>query len=587
MPETMQLDRPGPPPTLMGSTSKKPLGERLIEAGLLSQGQLDLALREQKRKGGLLDQLLADLGFVSQEIICRYVAEEAEARVVNVKRVVIDPVVLRLIPFEVAKRFRALPLSQNDHTLTVALANPSNVVATDTLQQLTGLNIEVVTAPERDILNTLELHHQTAGSIDETIDKALDWDPEESKKAVELQVEASESELGYEDAPIIRLTDQIIARAVQNRASDIHFEPEEKILRIRSRIDGVLFQDVLIPKSMQSAVIARLKIMAELDVAEQRLPQDGRATISVDRRELNLRVSSLPSAWGENVVLRILDSAAQNLTLPALGFSPEDYQLFLSAVKRPYGVVLVTGPTGSGKTTTLYAALKEISTMDVSVFTLEDPIEYRMPLIRQTQIKEEIGLTFGTGLRALLRQDPDIILVGETRDTETAQLMVRAALTGHLVLSTLHTNDAAGAIPRLIDMGVEPYLLPASLIAVMAQRLVRTICSECKQPVKDPARVFQELKLAPPADQPLRLWTGSGCAACNESGYKGRQAIFEMMPVDDRFHAPIINRAGAPEFVRLGRERGMRTMFEDGLSKVVQGMTTIEELLETTRLADG
>ena len=354
-------------------------------------------------------------------------------------------------------------------------------------------------------------------------------------------------------------------------------------MRIRMRIDGILYQDVLVPKSMQSPVIARLKIMASLDVTEQRLPQDGRATVYAGRREINLRVSSLPTAHGENLVLRILDSAAQGVNLLGLGFAPQDYEMFREAVHRPHGVVLVTGPTGSGKTTTLYAVLKEITSLEVSTFTLEDPIEYRMPLVRQTQIKEEIGLTFGLGLRALLRQDPDVILVGECRDTETATLMVRAALTGHLVFSTLHTNDAAGAIPRLIDMGVEPYLLPASLVAVLAQRLVRTICPDCKCPVEDPAAVFAELKLAPPADQPLRLWKGAGCRECKQSGYRGRQAIFELMTLDHRFHDPIVRRAGAPEYFRLAREKGMHSMFDDGLRQVLAGNTTIEEVLEATR----
>jgi len=373
---------------------------------------------------------------------------------------------------------------------------------------------------------------------------------------------------------------------VSLRASDIHFEPEEKTMRIRMRIDGILYQDVLVPKSMQSPVIARLKIMASLDVTEQRLPQDGRATVYAGRREINLRVSSLPTAHGENLVLRILDSAAQGVNLLGLGFAPRDYELFREAVHRPHGVVLITGPTGSGKTTTLYAVLKEITSLEVSTFTLEDPIEYRMPLVRQTQIKEEIGLTFSTGLRALLRQDPDIILVGECRDTETATLMVRAALTGHLVFSTLHTNDAAGAIPRLIDMGVEPYLLPASLVAVLAQRLVRTICPDCKRPVEDPAAVFAELNLEPPADQPLCLWKGAGCQECKHSGYRGRQAIFELMTLDHRFHDPIVRRAGAPEYFRLAREKGMRSMFEDGLRQVLAGNTTIEEVLEATRATE-
>jgi type II secretory ATPase GspE/PulE/Tfp pilus assembly ATPase PilB-like protein len=319
-------------------------------------------------------------------------------------------------------------------------------------------------------------------------------------------------------------------------------------------------------------------------VAESRVPQDGRATVSVGGRQINLRVSSLPTAWGENIVVRILDPSAQVLNFKQLGFEDDTLALFREAVNKPYGVILVTGPTGSGKTTTLYAVLSEVSTMDYSTFTLEDPIEYRMPLIRQTQIKEEIDLTFSNGLRALLRQDPDIILVGETRDTETAQLMVRAALTGHLVFSTLHTNDAPGAIPRLVDMGVEPYLLPSSLIAVLAQRLVRTVCEKCKEEVPEPERAFEQLKLTPPPGLPVKLWRGAGCPECKHSGFKGRQGIFELMMVDERFHDPIVHHAGAPEYLRLARETGMRTMFEDGLRKAVQGRTTLEELLRVTRL---
>jgi type IV pilus assembly protein PilB len=356
---------------------------------------------------------------------------------------------------------------------------------------------------------------------------------------------------------------------------------------------------------MQSAVTTRMKILADLDLAETRVPQDGRATIIVGGRQVNLRVSSLPTSHGENVVARILDPSGQVLSLPALGFTPDIETQFRDVVNRPYGVVLVTGPTGSGKTTTLYAVLQEVSTMDVSTFTLEDPIEYRMSLVRQTQIHEEAGLTFSGGLRALLRQDPDIILVGETRDTETAQLMVRAALTGHLVFSTLHTNDAPGALPRLLDMGVDAFLLPASLLAVLGQRLVRTNCPHCKEEIKDPERIFEELKIDPtrllnsaalssnpgsepsplaPRPSPLKLWRGAGCSVCNRTGYKGRVGIYELMVLDERYHDPILRRAGAPEFLRLAQERGMRTMFEDGLIKAMQGLTTVEELLRITRV---
>src|SRR6266516_749998 len=577
LPRTEEFSTPG------SARPPKRLGERLLEAGYLSQTQLDLALREQKRRGGLIGQIFVGLGFVSQEVISAFVAKESETKVVNVNRCVIDKAVLQLVPFDTARRLKALPLSRENGALTVALADPCDVVAIDTLQQLTGLAIEVVSAPERDILNCLELHYGAGGSIEQSIEQAMDEQGLDEAKTARRQLgEINAAEAGV-DAPIIRLVDQIIARAVSLRASDIHFEPEEKTMRIRMRIDGILYQDVLVPKSMQSPVIARLKIMADLDVTEQRMPQDGRATVFAGRREINLRVSSLPTAHGENVVLRILDCAAQGVTLLGLGFAPRDYELFRAAVNRPHGVVLVTGPTGSGKTTTLYAVLKEITSLEVSTFTLEDPIEYRMPLVRQTQIKEEIGLNFGVGLRALLRQDPDIILVGECRDTETAHLMVRAALTGHLVFSTLHTNDAAGAMPRLIDMGVEPYLLPASLVAVLAQRLVRTICPDGKRPVADPAAVFAELNLEPPQDAPLRLWKGAGCQECKQSGYRGRQAIFELMILDESFHDPIVRRAGAPEYFRLAREKGMHSMFEDGLRQVFAGNTTIEEVLEATR----
>jgi len=561
-----------------------PLGEQLIAAGILTEVQLELALREQQRKGGQLSNILVHLGFVAPEALAEMLAHQAGTTSLNLNRVSVDQKVLSLVPFEVARRCVAMPLSRQNGTLTVALSDPFNVTAVDTLQQVSGLHIEVVTAPERDILNCLEMYYTSGDTIGESIDKILaEKDRQLGQSLDEVLGRLANKD---EDAPVIRVVRQIITRAVNNRASDIHFEPEEQMMRVRTRIDGVLFQDVLIPKAMQSAVTTRMKILADLDLAETHVPQDGRANVLVGGRQVNLRVSSLPTSFGENVVARILDPSAQVLTLPTIGFAPDVEKTFREAVNEPYGVVLVTGPTGSGKTTTLYAVLHEVSTMDVSTFTLEDPIEYRMPLVRQTQIREEVNLTFSNGLRALLRQDPDIILVGETRDTETAQLMVRAALTGHLVFSTLHTNDAPGAIPRLIDMGVDPFLLPASLIAVLAQRLVRTICENCKEEVSDAGKVFQRLRVElPDKSAEPRLWHGKGCAVCNNSGYKGRLGVFELMSVDEKFHDPIIRRAGLLEYLRLARENGMRTMFEDGLLKAAQGMTTIEELLRVTRLA--
>jgi len=573
------------PPSVSGSGNTAiylSVGARLVAAGLLTQAQLDLALREQKRKPSPFHQILANLGLIDPQKLAEFLANEAGAKTVNLNRVAVDQAAVRLVPLAVARRYRALAIARTDLVLTVALADPFDVVAIDALGQVTGLSIDVVAAPERDILNCLELYHSAGDTIDQSIDKILD---EKAKQAaIDLENTAAQAGGKDEDVPVIKLVSQIITRAVHGGASDIHFEPEENMMRIRTRVDGILYPELLIPKAMQSAVTTRLKILADLDVAENRMPQDGRASVLVGRREVNLRVSSLPTAYGENVVLRILDPAAQIGNLNALGFEPDVLQQFRDLVAKPYGVILVTGPTGSGKTTTLYAVLGEASTGDVSTFTLEDPIEYRMRLIRQTQVREEVGLTFSAGLRALLRQDPDIILVGETRDTETAQLMVRAALTGHMVFSTLHTNDAAGAIPRLVDMGVEPYLLPSSLLGILAQRLVRMVCDKCKEEVKNPELVFEQLKVTPPENLPVRLFRGAGCPECKKTGYKGRQGIFELMVLDERFHDPIVKRAGSPEYLRLAQECGMRTMLEDGLCKAVRGMTTIEELLRVTRL---
>jgi type IV pilus assembly protein PilB len=586
MPTTTEAAKRAPN---MSAMQRMPLGEQLIAAGMLTEVQLDLAKREQQRNGGRLTQILVQLGLMTPDVLADFLARQAGTKTVNLHRVSIDQESLALIPQEVARRCLAMPVSRTNGTLTVAVADPFDVNAVDTLQQVCGLGLEIVTAPERDILNCLELYYTAGDTIGESIDKIL----EEKDKQAAQSLDEVLSRLANkdEDAPVIRVVRQIIIRAINNRASDIHFEPEERMMRVRTRIDGVLYQDVLIPKAMQSAVTTRMKILADLDLAETRVPQDGRATIIVGGRQVNLRVSSLPTSYGENVVARILDPSGQILSLPALGFTPDIETQFREVVNRPYGVVLVTGPTGSGKTTTLYAVLQEVSTMDVSTFTLEDPIEYRMSLVRQTQIHEEAGLTFSGGLRALLRQDPDIILVGETRDTETAQLMVRAALTGHLVFSTLHTNDAPGAIPRLLDMGVDAFLLPASLLAVLGQRLVRTICPHCKEEVKDPERIFEELKIEPPdlsplatRPSPLKLWRGAGCSVCNRTGYKGRVGIYELMVLDERYHDPILRRAGAPEFLRLAQEKGMRTMFEDGLIKAMQGLTTVEELLRVTRM---
>lgn len=558
------------------------LSEYLVRNQHVTQSQLNLAERLRKLKGGLLSDILIDLGFVSAEVVYDFLASEAETTFVNLKNTKIDKDILELLPYETAVKLRAVPVSQVNGTLTVALADPLDVVAIDSIRHITGLDVEVSTATENDILSFLDENFYRNDGIEESIDQALEEKEEFEDGAVKGKaldlVNADEDE-----APVIRLVAKIINNAVKNGASDIHFEPGEMVFRIRTRTDGVLRQDVLIPKSMQSAVTTRVKILADLDVAETRVPQDGRAAVFVQRRQINLRVSSLPTAHGENIVIRILDPGSQVQNLTEMGMMPEMEQQLLQMVCRPHGVVIVTGPTGSGKSTSLYAVLNHVSSIQTSVFTLEDPIEYRMKLVRQTQIQEEVGLTFSRGLRALLRQDPDVILVGETRDQETAQLMVRAALTGHLVFTTLHTNDAVGAIPRLIDMGVEPFLLPASLIGVVGQRLVRRVCPNCKYEIKNPQRSLQQFNVKMPEELPMQLWRGKGCDQCNKTGYKGRIGVYELLEVDDRFHEPILNRESSQEYMRLAREGGMKTMFDDGLAKATLGLTTLDELVRVTR----
>ena len=564
----------------MGQT----LQERILAAGLINETQFELAVCEQKRRGVPLNRVLVDLGLVAPEKLADFTAGEAHTQRVDLVRSPPDKTAVALVPLETARRLRALPIGRQNGSLVVAMADPFDIAAIDALGQIAGLHIEVVTATERDILNTIDQLHAEGPTIQQSIARVIeDTQNDQTPDQLQSALSAETTEASADDAPIIQLVSQVLTRAVHRRASDVHFEPEEKLMRIRTRIDGVLQPDVLIPKALQSAVTARLKIMAEMDVSEQRVPQDGRAVLAVNRRKVNFRVSSLPTNFGESMVLRILDPSSQLGSVAALGLEPSVEAQLREVIDAPHGVVIVTGPTGSGKTTTLYAVLNEINKVDVSIFTLEDPVEFPLRGIRQTQVKEEVGLTFTNSLRALLRQDPDIILVGETRDTETATLMVRAALTGHLVFSTLHTNDAAGALPRLMDMGVEPYLLPGALLAVVAQRLVRKLCPKCRVPVADPEKVFRDTKLPVPATGVPRLWEPKGCPDCLDIGYRGRMAIFELMRLDERFHEPMVRRAGGPEFHKLAIEGGMKTMFEDGLRRCDEGFTSLSELLRVVR----
>jgi type IV pilus assembly protein PilB len=550
------------PPAPTPAPAKR-LGDRLLEAGLISRHQLELALREQKRTGRLIGAVLHELGFATEQDIASFLAQDAQTPIVDVTKLEIAADVIGLVPYAFCKEAALVPYRRTDDTLTLVMADPFNVLAIDRVEQITRLRVEVLNAPKPDILEKLSALHDRVGSIDQTIDELM---------KIGARKGGDET-----TAPMIRAIEQIIGAAVRKGASDIHFEPDEKSLRIRMRHDGVLQAFLLVPKDLQDPFIARIKVMANLDVSETRLPQDGRFSFSLGRRELNLRVSCLPTNFGESVVLRILDSGNLLLDLRSLGLRKESENHLAIAVARPHGIVLVTGPTGSGKTTTLYTALNAVNRLERAVFTLEDPIEYRLPHIRQTQVNEKIGLTFSTGLRTLLRQDPDVLLVGETRDKETAQLMARAALTGHLVFSSLHTNDSFSAIPRLIDLGVEPFLLPATLHLIIAQRLVRRLCPTCRGPIADPCAHLRSFNVPVPTDQEPRLWQPRGCPECRQQGYRGRTAIFEMLVVDEDYH-PHLHSGSAEKLKAVAREKGMPLLFDDGLRRAFAGDTTVEEV---------
>jgi type IV pilus assembly protein PilB len=541
----------------------KRLGDRLLDAGLISPNQLELALREQKRTSKLIGTVLQDLGFITGPALSEFLAKDAQTPTVDLAKVPFDPAVLDLLPFAFCKESGVVPIARTTDTLTLVMADPFNVVAIDQVEQMTQLRVEVLNAPLPDIQEKLSSASDRAGSLDKTIDELM----------------AIGGKDGGDDtsAPMVRAIDQLIGEAVRKSASDIHLEPDEKSLRIRMRHDGVLQSFMMVPKDLQEPFTARIKVLANLDVSETRLPQDGRFSITIGRRELNLRVSCLPTIYGESIVMRILDSGALLMELSSLGMRAEDEAKLAKSCARPHGIVLVTGPTGSGKTTTLYTALNSVNRHERAVFTLEDPIEYRLPYIRQTPINEKIGLTFSAGLRTLLRQDPDVLLVGETRDKDTAQLMVRAALTGHLVFSSLHTNDSFGAIPRLIDLGVEPFLLPATLHLIVAQRLVRRLCPVCRQPVADPAATLRSFNLPEPKDRELTLWKAAGCAECRNQGFRGRVAIFEVLEIDDAY-LPLLPEGNSEKIKALARERGMPLLFDDGLRRAFRGDTTLEEV---------
>jgi type IV pilus assembly protein PilB len=550
-----------------------PLGSLLIEEGLLTEAQLDAAVVEQARTGKPLGRLLIEQGTISEAELVRTLARQVGLEFVDLNDRTIDGSVAALVTESLARRYQAIPISWEDGRLVVAMADPSNVFAVDDIRALAGAEVRTVVATASQIIETIERFFRSDGEVDEVMQAATDEAGEETDLAGLSAI--------VEDAPIVKFVNLLVNQAVGDRASDIHVEPNETDLRIRFRIDGVLHEVMRSPRSIQAGVISRLKVMADINIAERRLPQDGRITMRVSGRSIDLRVATLPTVYGEKVVMRILDKTQAVLRLEDLGFLPEALARFEGSYTKPYGTILVTGPTGSGKSTTLYSTLNQLNTADRNIITVEDPVEYRLPGINQIQINPKAGLTFPSALRSILRADPDIVLVGEIRDKETAVIGIEAALTGHLVLSTLHTNDASSTPMRLVEMGIEPFLVISALDCVVAQRLARRLCDKCKEPFQPTEAELTEAGW-PGEELDAGEWPtlhrATGCGACGRTGYRGRFGIHEVMVMSEELQRLVIERRSSEDLQKVALMQGMVSLRSDGLRKVGMGMTSLEEI---------
>jgi len=567
------------------------IGEILLKAQLITQEQLDEALEEQKQSGGRVGEHLLRLGYVKEEDILDCFSQQFGVPSINLTNFDIDEAVIRLIPADVARKYQFIPVSKSGATLTVAMADPTNVFAMDDITFITGYRVEPVVASETALRNAIDKYYGTTHAIElkkvmddlSTVDEAS---LEVLEDEEELDVEDLES--SAEEAPVVRLVNLILTDALKRGASDIHIEPYEKSFRVRFRIDGILYEIMNPPLKLKDAISSRIKILAKLDIAEKRLPQDGRIKIKMKYqgkpKELDYRVSTLPTLHGEKIVLRLLDKDNLMLDMTKLGFEKSSLKKFEEAIFSPYGMVLVTGPTGSGKTNTLYSAMSRINTPETNIMTAEDPVEFQLPGINQVQMKENIGLNFAAALRSFLRQDPNIVLVGEIRDFETAEIAIKAALTGHLVLSTLHTNDAPSTINRLMNMGIEPFLVATSVNLIVAQRLIRRVCQKCKEPEDAPVQALLNVGFSEAEAPNIQLYKGRGCDVCNQRGYKGRVGLYEVMQVTEDIREMILSGASAVELRNRAIEEGMITLRHSGLQKIRDGVTTIEEVVRETVL---
>ncbi|WP_203246781.1 GspE/PulE family protein [Sporosarcina beigongshangi] len=548
----------------MKTNARRRLGDLLVEANVISAEQLDVALARKNRDEKLGDFLINENLLTEQQLI-----EVLEFQLgiphIHLNQYSIEPELLQLLPKELAKRTNVMPIRKDRNKLLIAMADPMDYFAIEEIRMATGCQIETSIAAKDDLFRTITKYYDLQESMEDALSDLSPGDM------------STETEIMDEDSPIVRLVNQIIANAVAQRASDIHFDPQETELRVRYRVDGTMRTERSLPKHMQSVIIARIKIMGNLNITENRIPQDGRIKSTINFRPVDIRLSTLPTVYGEKVVMRILDLSSALNDLDKLGFTPENAMRFQNMIKRPNGIVLITGPTGSGKSSTLYAALNSLNSQEVNIITVEDPVEYQLEGINQIQVKEEVGLTFAAGLRSILRQDPDIVMVGEIRDLETAQISIRASLTGHLVLSTLHTNSAVESISRLNDMGIEPFLISSSLVGVVAQRLVRRICRDCGEshiPSEREREIFTQRGITI-----HEVRRGRGCPACNFTGYRGRLAIHEVLPIDDYVKEIILDRRNPAEIRAYMKEKSYYNLLEDGLLKVKEGITTTEEVL--------
>ena len=576
-----------PPPKTFGER----IADALVEDGLLSAKQVEELLQQQKKEGTRLLKLVLEKAYVSEQDMAVSMGRVLNTPPVNLGRITIPMDVADLLPRELAHTHKVVPVSRLENKLFLAMADPLNVLAIDDVKRITKLEVAPLIAAERAIIDKLNnIDAAKSGSMEDIIQDARKKgeaeaaDPDYvviSRETVE-EVNLDQLAASSEEAPVIKLANLILVQAVKDRASDVHIEPFEKGLRLRYRIDGVLIDATPPPKQMQLALASRFKIMSSLDIAERRLPQDGRMRIRVGGKDYDLRVSIMPTVHGEKIVLRVLDKSNLSASIDKLGLDPDTFSQFKAGVDAPHGLILVTGPTGSGKTTTLYSALNELNNPMYNIVTVEDPVEFQIPGINQVPVKKEIGLTFANALRSILRQDPDIIMIGEIRDTETAEIAVEAALTGHQVLSTMHCNDAPGAIARLDDMGIAPFLISSSVILACAQRLMRRTCSHCKEPVTYPAKMYSDLNIDPSIFDGVTLFRGRGCERCKNSGYAGRLAIIEAMSITDEIRKLIIARANTREMGKIAIGQGMRTLRMVALDRVRDGISTLEQVLVLT-----